>query len=125
MTEELRPETGRRGFMGAVGSLAAVSVLGSPKATALGTARRRLGALEKAHMLENAGAAAVRFAPPELNASVAAIKIEGARLPESSLAPGRTRSSGAGRCTRRPGSRRSRTSSKARRESTCTTGRSS
>jgi hypothetical protein len=38
-----------------------------------------------AHMLENAGAAAVRFTSAEiaeLNASVVAIKIEGARLPE-------------------------------------------
>jgi hypothetical protein len=42
-----------------------------------------------AHMLENAGAAALRFTPPELtelNASMAAIKIEGARLPEPVLA---------------------------------------
>jgi aryl-alcohol dehydrogenase-like predicted oxidoreductase len=43
------------------------------------------GTTQMAHMLENTGAAAVRFTPPEiaeLNASVAAIKIEGARLPE-------------------------------------------
>jgi aryl-alcohol dehydrogenase-like predicted oxidoreductase len=43
------------------------------------------GTTQMAHMLENTGAAAVRFAPPEtaeLNASVAAIKVEGARLPE-------------------------------------------
>ena len=40
-------------------------------------------------MLENIGAAAVRFTPPELaelNTSVSAIKIEGARLPEPVLA---------------------------------------
>ena len=59
MTEESRLETGRRGFLGAVGSLAAVSLLGSTNAqaaaqttgrgatpTAPATARRRLGALE-------------------------------------------------------------------------------
>jgi len=47
------------------------------------------GTTQMAHMLENIGAAAVRFTPPEiaeLNASVAAIKIEGARLPEGVLA---------------------------------------
>jgi aryl-alcohol dehydrogenase-like predicted oxidoreductase len=43
------------------------------------------GTTQMAHMLENAGAAAVRFTSAEiaeLNASVVAIKIEGARLPE-------------------------------------------
>ena len=47
------------------------------------------GTTQMAHMLENIGAAAVRFTPPEiadLNASVVAIKIEGARLPEGVLA---------------------------------------
>ena len=59
MTEESKLETGRRGFLGAVGSLAGVSLLGSTNAqaaaqtpglgsnaTAPATARRRLGALE-------------------------------------------------------------------------------
>jgi len=39
------------------------------------------GTTQIAHMLDNSGAAAVRFTPPEiaeLNASVSAIKIEGA-----------------------------------------------
>ena len=47
------------------------------------------GTTQMAHMLENIGAAAVRFTPPdlgELNASVSAIKIEGARLPDGVLA---------------------------------------
>ena len=47
------------------------------------------GTTQMAHMLENIGAAAVRFTPPELaelNTSVSAIKIEGARLPEAVLA---------------------------------------
>ena len=47
------------------------------------------GTTQMAHMLENTGAAAVRFTPAEiaeLNASVSAIKIEGARLPEGVLA---------------------------------------
>ena len=47
------------------------------------------GTTQMAHMLENVGAAALLFTPPELtelNASVAAIKIEGARLPEPVLA---------------------------------------
>jgi aryl-alcohol dehydrogenase-like predicted oxidoreductase len=47
------------------------------------------GTTQMAHMLENIAAAAVRFTPPELaelNASVSAIKIEGARLPEPVLA---------------------------------------
>jgi aryl-alcohol dehydrogenase-like predicted oxidoreductase len=47
------------------------------------------GTTQMAHMLENIGAAAVRFTPSELaelNASVSAIKIEGARLPEPVLA---------------------------------------
>jgi len=47
------------------------------------------GTTQMAHMLENIGAAAVRFTPPELaelNTSVSAIKIEGARLPEPVLA---------------------------------------
>jgi aryl-alcohol dehydrogenase-like predicted oxidoreductase len=47
------------------------------------------GTTQMAHMLENIGAAAVRFTPPELaelNAAVSAIKIEGARLPEPVLA---------------------------------------
>jgi len=43
------------------------------------------GTTQMAHMLENTGAAAVRFTPPEvadLNASVVAIKVAGARLPD-------------------------------------------
>jgi len=47
------------------------------------------GTTQMAHMLENIGAAAVRFTPSELaelNTSVSAIKIEGARLPEPVLA---------------------------------------
>jgi aryl-alcohol dehydrogenase-like predicted oxidoreductase len=47
------------------------------------------GTTQMAHMLENIGAAAVPFTAPELaelNASVSAIKIEGARLPEPVLA---------------------------------------
>jgi len=47
------------------------------------------GTTQMAHMLENIGAAAVRFTPSELaelNTSVSAIKIEGARLPEAVLA---------------------------------------
>ena len=43
------------------------------------------GTTQKAHMLENIGAAAVRFTPAELaelNQAVAAIQIRGARLPE-------------------------------------------
>jgi aryl-alcohol dehydrogenase-like predicted oxidoreductase len=43
------------------------------------------GTTQMAHMLENTGAAAVRFTPPEvaeLNASVVAIKLAGARLPD-------------------------------------------
>ena len=47
------------------------------------------GTTQMVHMLENTGAATVRFTPPELaelNASVSAIKIEGARLPEPVLA---------------------------------------
>lgn len=46
------------------------------------------GTTQMAHMVENAGAAAVRFSVPELtelNASVAAITIQGARLPEQVL----------------------------------------
>ena len=43
MTEESRLETGRRGFMGAVGSLAAVSILGSTNAQA---APRSAGAID-------------------------------------------------------------------------------
>jgi hypothetical protein len=42
-----------------------------------------------AHMLQNIGAGAVRFTPSELtelNASVAAINIRGARLPDQVLA---------------------------------------
>jgi aryl-alcohol dehydrogenase-like predicted oxidoreductase len=47
------------------------------------------GTTQMAHMLDNAGAAVVRFTAAELavlNASVSAIKIEGARLPEPVLA---------------------------------------
>ena len=47
------------------------------------------GTTQMAHMLENIGAAAVRFTPSELaelNTSVSSIKIEGARLPEQVLA---------------------------------------
>jgi hypothetical protein len=42
-----------------------------------------------AHMLENIRAAAIRFTPTELseiNASVAAVEVVGARLPDSVLA---------------------------------------
>lgn len=46
------------------------------------------GTTQMAHMIENVGAAAVRFTPAEiteLNASVAAIDVQGARLPDSVL----------------------------------------
>ena len=46
------------------------------------------GTTQMPHMLENTGAAAVRFTPSEvveLNASVSAIKVRGARLPEQVL----------------------------------------
>ncbi|WP_024352790.1 aldo/keto reductase [Brevundimonas naejangsanensis] len=46
------------------------------------------GTTQMAHMLENTGAAAIRFTPEEiaeLNAAVAAIDVRGARLPESVL----------------------------------------
>ena len=44
---------------------------------------------QMAHMLENIGAASVQFTPEEvaeLNASVSAIQIQGARLPDAVLA---------------------------------------
>lgn len=47
------------------------------------------GTTQMAHMIENVGAAAVRFTPAEiieLNASVAAIDVQGVRLPDSVLA---------------------------------------
>ena len=47
------------------------------------------GTTQMAHMLENTGADGVRFTPSEineLNASVAAIEIRGARLPDMVLA---------------------------------------
>jgi aryl-alcohol dehydrogenase-like predicted oxidoreductase len=47
------------------------------------------GTTQMAHMLENAGAAQVRFSPAEiaeLNAAVRAIQVQGARLPEAVLA---------------------------------------
>ena len=47
------------------------------------------GTTQMAHMLENIGAAAVRFTPAELaelNAAVSAIEIRGARLPDQVLA---------------------------------------
>jgi aryl-alcohol dehydrogenase-like predicted oxidoreductase len=47
------------------------------------------GTTQMAHMLENVGAAAARFTPAEiaeLNRSVAAIQVRGARLPEAVLA---------------------------------------
>lgn len=47
------------------------------------------GTTQMAHMLENIGAASVRLTPPdlaELNASVSAVQIRGARLPEQVLA---------------------------------------
>ncbi len=47
------------------------------------------GTTQMAHMVENAGAAAIRFTPQEtaeLNAAVVAIKVEGARLPDGVLA---------------------------------------
>jgi aryl-alcohol dehydrogenase-like predicted oxidoreductase len=46
------------------------------------------GTTQMAHMLENAGAMAVQLTPPdlaELNASVSAIEVQGARLPEGVL----------------------------------------
>jgi aryl-alcohol dehydrogenase-like predicted oxidoreductase len=46
------------------------------------------GTTQMAHMLENAGAADVRFTPSEiteLNASVRAIEVVGARLPDQVL----------------------------------------
>jgi len=47
------------------------------------------GTTQMAHMLDNIGAAEVRFAPDEiaeLNAAVAAIKVQGQRLPDRVLA---------------------------------------
>ena len=47
------------------------------------------GTTQMAHMLENIGAASIRFTPSELaelNASVSAVQIRGARLPEQVLA---------------------------------------
>ena len=47
------------------------------------------GTTQMAHMLENIGASSIRFTPSELaelNASVSAIQIRGARLPEQVLA---------------------------------------
>lgn len=47
------------------------------------------GTTQMAHMLENTGAASVRFTPSEiaeLNAAVAAIQVQGARLPDQVLA---------------------------------------
>ena len=47
------------------------------------------GTTQMAHMLENSGAAAVRFTPAELaelNAAVSAIEIQGQRLPDQVLA---------------------------------------
>jgi aryl-alcohol dehydrogenase-like predicted oxidoreductase len=47
------------------------------------------GTTQMAHMLENTGAAAVRFTPSELadlNSEVAAIEIRGQRLPDAVLA---------------------------------------
>jgi aryl-alcohol dehydrogenase-like predicted oxidoreductase len=46
------------------------------------------GTTVKAHMVENTGAAAIRFTPAELtelNTAVRAIEIRGARLPEQVL----------------------------------------
>jgi len=46
------------------------------------------GTTQMAHMLENNGAAAVRFTPAELaelNSSVSAIEIRGQRLPDAVL----------------------------------------
>ena len=46
------------------------------------------GTTQMAHMVENVGAAAVQLTPPELaelNASVSAIEIQGARLPDGVL----------------------------------------
>ena len=46
------------------------------------------GTTQMAHMLENIGADAIRFTPSELtelNASVSAIQIRGARLPDQVL----------------------------------------
>jgi aryl-alcohol dehydrogenase-like predicted oxidoreductase len=46
------------------------------------------GTTQMAHMLENVGATSVRFTPSEvaeLNASVSAIKVQGARLPDAVL----------------------------------------
>ena len=47
------------------------------------------GTTQMAHMLENIGATSVRWTPPELaelNVSVSAIEIRGARLPDQVLA---------------------------------------
>jgi aryl-alcohol dehydrogenase-like predicted oxidoreductase len=44
------------------------------------------GTTQMAHMLENIGAGSIRFTPAEiaeLNRSVAAIQVKGARLPEA------------------------------------------
>ena len=46
------------------------------------------GTTQRAHMLENTGAAEVRFSPvelSELNASVASVQVQGARLPDQVL----------------------------------------
>jgi len=46
------------------------------------------GTTQMAHMLENAGADSIKFAPEEiaeLNTSLSAIEIRGARLPEAVL----------------------------------------
>lgn len=86
----MRPHVlGRRGFLGAAGSLAAVSLLGGRDAQASEQATGSGGAAAHEHMLENVGAAAVRFTPPEiteLNAAVSSIAIAGARLPDGVLA---------------------------------------
>ena len=47
------------------------------------------GSTQMAHMLENTGAAAISFTPPELDeltAAVRAIDIQGQRLPDAVLA---------------------------------------
>jgi len=101
----------RRRFLGAAGSVAALSLTGGMNlpAEAQTTAaasnaphvsgRRKLmaqkpwivpipGTTQMAHLLQNIGADAVRFTPSELaelNAGVRAIEVRGARLPEQVL----------------------------------------
>lgn len=44
------------------------------------------GTTQMAHLLDNIGAASMRFTPDELNAAVSAVEIRGQRLPDAVLA---------------------------------------